>query len=216
MASKLGYFKILYRDQHWLDGKSFVNMNQNSFIKWHAGPLLPCNSSLVFEMETGNIVCEMNTSITIDNITVMTAGQTLMTVYPNGTNNYFSDEFDKYQSTIGTIFTFGIKNVSCRDKDEYTFTVNVGDGGRCSKTASLDIKGSRHLITCLCLPYRRSESDLSFETLNNHIISRGLNIFFLSFFSCSIHFRRKCFWCNTFPEKIYCTVWNDQKWMENS
>lgn len=156
--------------------------HEPKFIYKMTGPLLSCNSSLVFEMETGNIVCEMNTSITIDNITVMTAGQTLMTVYPNGTNNYFSDEFDKYQSTIGTIFTFGIKNVSCRDKDEYTFTVNVGDGGRCSKTASLDIKGSRHLITCLCLPYRRSELELSFETLNNHIISRGLNILFSFFF----------------------------------
>lgn len=64
-----------------------------------------------------------------------------MPVYPNGTNYYFSDDFNKYESPVGTSFTFEIKNVSCSDKVDYTFTVESGEGEGCSKTASLDIKG---------------------------------------------------------------------------
>nr|XP_034330434.1 uncharacterized protein LOC105324798 isoform X7 [Crassostrea gigas] len=105
-------------------------------------PLLSCNPTSVFEMETGNIVCVLNTSMSYDNITVMKNDQAIMTIYPNGTNYYYLDNIEKYESTVGTSFTFGIKNVSCSDKDEYTFTVDVGDGGRCSKAASLDIKSN--------------------------------------------------------------------------
>lgn len=93
-------------------------------------------------METGNIVCELNTSMTYDNITVVKTGQAIMTVFPNGTNHYFSDEIEKYDSTVGTSFTFVIKNVSCSDENEYTFTVEVGEGGSCYKTASLEMKGN--------------------------------------------------------------------------
>lgn len=93
-------------------------------------------------METGNIVCELNTSMTYDNITVVKTGQSIMTVYPNGTRYYFLENFDKYENTVATSFTFEIKNVSCSDKDEYTFTVHVSERERCSKKASLDIKGN--------------------------------------------------------------------------
>lgn len=72
----------------------------------------------------------------------MKIGSAIMTVYPNGTNYYFSDDFDKYYSTVGTSFTFGIKNVSCSDENEFTFTVEVGEGGSCYKTASLEMKGN--------------------------------------------------------------------------
>lgn len=72
----------------------------------------------------------------------MKNGQAIMTVYPNGTNYYFSDDFDKYYSTVGTSFTFEIKNVSCLDENEYTFTVEVSVKGSCYKTASLEMKGN--------------------------------------------------------------------------
>lgn len=51
-------------------------------------------------------------------------------------------DFDKYNSTVGTSFTFVIKNVSCSDENEYTFTVEVGEEGSCYKTASLEMKGN--------------------------------------------------------------------------
>lgn len=108
-------------------------------FKYIPGPFLSCNPTSVFEMETGNFVCVLNTSMKYDNITVMKNGSAIMTVYPNGTNYYYLDNIEKYESTVGTFFTFGIKKVSCSDKDEYTFTVDVGDGGRCTKTTSLDI-----------------------------------------------------------------------------
>ncbi|XP_052702942.1 serine-rich adhesin for platelets-like isoform X3 [Crassostrea angulata] len=103
-------------------------------------PLLSCKPSSVFEMETGNITCELNTSMLYENITVIKNGSAIMTVYPDGTNHYFSDEIEKYDSTVGTSFTFVIKNVSCSDENEYTFTVEVGEGGSCYKTASLEMK----------------------------------------------------------------------------
>lgn len=93
-------------------------------------------------METSNIVCELNTSMMYDNITVVKTGQAIMTVYPNGTNYHFSDEIEKYDSTVGTSFTFGIRNVSCSDENEYTFTVEVDERGSCYKTASLEMKGN--------------------------------------------------------------------------
>lgn len=117
----------------------FRQINMGLF-KYIPGPFLSCNPTSVFEMETGNIVCVLNTSMSYDNITVMKNDQAIMTIYPNGTNYYYLDNIEKYESTVGTSFTFGIKNVSCSDKDDYTFTVDVGDGGRCSKAASLDIK----------------------------------------------------------------------------
>ncbi|XP_065924174.1 uncharacterized protein [Magallana gigas] len=119
-------------------------------------PLLSCKPSSVFEMETGNIVCELNTSMTYDNITVVKTGQAIMTVYPNGTNHYFSDEIEKYDSTVGTSFTFVIKNVSCSDENEYTFTVEVGEGGSCYKTASLEMK-AKPAIPTLAIDYRWTE-----------------------------------------------------------
>lgn len=121
-----------------------TDKHELKFVEMHVttGPLLSCKPSSVFEMETGDMVCELNTSMTYENITVMKNGQAIMTVYPNGTNHYFSDETEKYDSTVGTSFTFFIKNVSCSDENEYTFTVEVGEGGSCYKTASLEMKGS--------------------------------------------------------------------------
>ncbi|XP_065924182.1 uncharacterized protein [Magallana gigas] len=119
-------------------------------------PLLSCKPSSVFEMETGDMVCELNTSMTYENITVMKNGQAIMTVYPNGTNHYFSDETEKYDSTVGSSFTFFIKNVSCSDENEYTFTVEVGEGGSCYKTASLEMKAKPGIPT-LAIDYRWTE-----------------------------------------------------------
>lgn len=67
--------------------------------------------------------------------------QPLITAYPNGTNHYYTNGTNKFEVTLGTPFTFIIKDVLCSDKNDYTFTVE--DGGRvmCSKTSLLDIKG---------------------------------------------------------------------------
>lgn len=95
----------------------------------------------MYDMETAHIVCDMNSSATYDNITVIKNGQPLITAYPNGTNHYYTNGTNKFEVTLGTPFTFIIKDVLCSDKNDYTFTVE--DGGRvmCSKTSLLDIKG---------------------------------------------------------------------------
>lgn len=92
-------------------------------------------------METAHIVCDMNTSATYDNITVIKNGQPLMTAYPNGTNHYYSNGTHKYEGTLEMSFTFTIKDVLCSDKNDYTFADE--DSGRviCSQTSLLDIKG---------------------------------------------------------------------------
>lgn len=100
--------------------------------------------------------------MTYDNITVMKTGQAIMTVYPNGTNYYFSDYFDKYDSIIGTSLTFVIKNVSCSDENEYTFTVEIGEGGSCYKTASLEMKGN-YIILYKKNRKRKKAHTLKFE-----------------------------------------------------
>ena len=106
-----------------------------------SGPLLSCTSVSVFGMEDGNLVCDLNSTAAYEMITVTKNGQSLMTIYSNGTTAYHSNELNKYEGLVSSSFMFTIKNTSCTDRADYTFTAEVENLGPCFKTASLDLKG---------------------------------------------------------------------------
>lgn len=98
-------------------------------------------------METANFSCDINSTATYQNITVAKNGQSLMTIYSNGTTAYHSNELNKYEGLVSSSFLFTIKNASCSDRADYTFTAEVENLGSCFKTASLDLKGIFRMLS---------------------------------------------------------------------
>ncbi|XP_056005953.1 mucin-22-like isoform X3 [Ostrea edulis] len=104
-------------------------------------PLQSCTSDSAYEGDTARLSCSMNMSVSYTQITVAKKGQALLMVYPNGTTVFSISEYaDKYNWTLGSSSVFTIKNTSCSDRSEYTFTVEADDGRTCSEKPSFDLK----------------------------------------------------------------------------